>query len=104
MGLPPESESSVPLGLVWFATASAQVLEEFYEHLKNVGVSAATGEGIDAFFEQVQACAEEYRQLYLPELQQRQQVCQVLHCCRKSHSPWRCPGHKQPGRHCSIGM
>ncbi len=51
-----------------------QVLEEFYENLKNVGVSAATGEGMDAFFEQVQACAEEYRQLYLPELQKRQKV------------------------------
>ena len=52
-----------------------QVLEEFYENLKNVGVSAVTGEGMEAFFEQVQACAEEYRQLYLPELQKRQQVC-----------------------------
>ena len=51
-----------------------QVLEEFYENLKNVGVSAVSGEGMDAFFEQVQACAKEYRQLYLPELQKRQQV------------------------------
>ncbi|CAK0757030.1 GPN-loop GTPase 1 [Coccomyxa viridis] len=48
------------------------VLEEFYENLQNVGVSAVTGEGMDAFFQQVQACAEEYRQLYLPELQKRQ--------------------------------
>ena len=51
-----------------------QVLEEFYENLKNVGVSAATGEGMDTLFQQVQACAEEYIQLYLPELQKRQQV------------------------------
>lgn len=51
-----------------------QVLEEFYENLKNVGVSAATGEGMDAFFQQVQACAEEYRQFYLPELQKRRKV------------------------------
>ena len=52
-----------------------QVLEEFYENLQSVGVSAVTGEGMDAFFQQVQACAEEYRQLYLPELQKRQKVC-----------------------------
>ena len=56
------------------AGAPVQVLEEFYENLKNVGVSAVSGEGMDTFFEQVQACAEEYRQLYLPELQKRQQV------------------------------
>ena len=55
-----------------------QVLEEFYENLQNVGVSAVTGEGMDAFFQQVQACAEEYRQLYLPELQKRQKVCSPL--------------------------
>ena len=57
-----------------------QVLEEFYENLQNVGVSAVTGEGMDAFFQQVQACAEEYRQLYLPELQKRQKVRSPLAC------------------------
>lgn len=71
--------------------AVVQVLEEFYENLKNVGVSAATGEGIEAFFEQVQTCAEEYRQLYLPELQRRQQVRAILHLCQaSSYNP--CPG------------
>ena len=69
----------MPFGLQKIASArnpsvSVQVLEEFYENLQNVGVSAATGEGMDTFFQQVQACAEEYRQLYLPELQKRQKV------------------------------
>ena len=58
--------------------AYPQVLEEFYDNLKNVGVSAATGEGMDAFFERVQECAEEDKQLYLPELRRRQQVCTAL--------------------------
>ena len=74
--------------------ALVQVLEEFYENLKNVGVSAATGEGMEAFFNQVQACAEEYRQLYLPELQRRQQVRVTLRLCQDSSckpvaTPWK---------------
>jgi len=51
-----------------------QVLEEFYENLQSVGVSAATGEGMDEFFQKVQACRKEYMQQYLPELQRRQKV------------------------------
>jgi uncharacterized sporulation protein YeaH/YhbH (DUF444 family) len=54
--------------------SGAQVLEEFYENLQSVGVSAATGEGMDDFFASVQACRSEYQALYLPELQRRQQV------------------------------
>ena len=55
-----------------------QVLEEFYENLESVGVSAATGEGMDQFFEKVQACRKEYEQQYLPELQRRQRVGNLL--------------------------
>lgn len=51
-----------------------QVLEEFYENLQSVGVSAATGEGMDEFFQKVQACRREYMEQYLPELQRRQKV------------------------------
>jgi GPN-loop GTPase len=36
------------------------VLDEFYSHLKVVGVSAVTGEGIDEFFDAVKAATEEY--------------------------------------------
>ena len=51
-----------------------QVLEEFYENLQSVGVSAATGEGMDEFFDKLSACRKDYELNYLPELQRRQQV------------------------------
>lgn len=51
------------------------MLEEFYENLATVGVSAATGEGMDDFMKAVQGCAKDYEQHYLPELQRRQEVC-----------------------------
>ncbi|KAK9915746.1 hypothetical protein WJX75_003515 [Coccomyxa subellipsoidea] len=49
------------------------VLEEFYENLQSVGVSAATGEGMDEFFDKLSACRKDYELNYLPELQRRQQ-------------------------------
>jgi GTPase SAR1 family protein len=36
------------------------VLEEFYQHLKVVGVSAVTGEGMNDFMDAVAECAKEY--------------------------------------------
>jgi hypothetical protein len=48
------------------------VLEEFYETLRAVGVSAVTGEGMGEFLEAADGCAKEYRQFYLPELERRQ--------------------------------
>ncbi len=57
-----------------YPAAGVQVLEEFYEGLATVGVSAATGEGMDDFFAAVSACAREYEQHYLPELQRRRRV------------------------------
>jgi len=44
------------------------VLDEFYKHLKSVGVSSMTGEGVAEFFEAVEASREEYEKEYLPEL------------------------------------
>lgn len=47
------------------------VLEEFYQNLQTVGVSAVTGQGMDEFFEAVQRCKEQYANEYLPDLQNR---------------------------------
>jgi hypothetical protein len=45
------------------------VLDEFYQHLKAVGVSSVTGEGITEFFDAVAESREEYNREYLPELE-----------------------------------
>ncbi|KAK7047588.1 hypothetical protein VNI00_006356 [Paramarasmius palmivorus] len=44
------------------------VLDEFYKHLKAVGVSSMSGAGIKEFFDAVEASREEYEKEYLPEL------------------------------------
>ncbi|KAG2346090.1 XPA-binding protein 1 [Suillus weaverae] len=45
------------------------VLDEFYKHLKAVGVSSTTGAGIKEFFEAVEESRETYKIEYLPELE-----------------------------------
>ncbi|KAF7971852.1 hypothetical protein HWV62_19789 [Athelia sp. TMB] len=50
------------------------VLDEFYQHLKAVGVSSVTGAGIDEFFTAVEASREEYETLYLPDLERARAV------------------------------
>lgn len=44
------------------------VLEEFYNNLSSVGVSAATGEGMPELFAAVDAAAKQYEAEYLPDL------------------------------------
>ncbi|CAK5273840.1 unnamed protein product, partial [Mycena citricolor] len=50
------------------------VLDEFYKHLKAVGVSSMTGAGIKEFFDAVDASRTEYEKEYLPELQRARQA------------------------------
>ncbi|KAF9999206.1 hypothetical protein BGZ79_007175 [Entomortierella chlamydospora] len=45
------------------------VLDEFYSHLKVVGVSAVTGAGMDDFLKAVDEAVVEYNQEYKPELE-----------------------------------
>ena len=47
------------------------VLDEFYNHLHKVGVSAATGDGVEDFWEVVQKAAVEYDEGYLVDLKNR---------------------------------
>ncbi|GAA5877025.1 hypothetical protein JCM8547_007495 [Rhodosporidiobolus lusitaniae] len=44
------------------------VLDEFYKHLRAVGVSAMTGEGMEELFDAVREAREEYEKDYKPEL------------------------------------
>ncbi|KAJ7173708.1 hypothetical protein C8R46DRAFT_1083731 [Mycena filopes] len=50
------------------------VLDEFYKHLKAVGVSSVTGAGIKEFFDAVDASRTEYETDYLPELERARQT------------------------------
>ncbi|KAK1734269.1 GPN-loop GTPase 1 [Skeletonema marinoi] len=47
------------------------VLDEFYNHLHKVGVSAATGEGVEEFWTVVEQAAEDYEEGYLVDLKNR---------------------------------
>ena len=60
------------------------VLEEFYENLHAVGVSAVTGEGMEEFFEAVENCRKEYETEYLPELEKRKKEKDELEEKRKA--------------------
>jgi translation initiation factor IF-2 len=49
------------------------VLDEFYSGIRSVGVSAATGEGMEEFFAAIDAARQEYVEHYLPEMQRRKE-------------------------------
>lgn len=48
------------------------VLDEFYKNLRAVGVSSATGDGMESFLGAVNEAREEYLRDYLPEMQRVQ--------------------------------
>jgi hypothetical protein len=52
------------------------VLEEFYNHLSVIGVSAMTGEGVDDFFAAIEEKREEFEKDYRPELERRRAVAE----------------------------
>ena len=76
------------------AASAMQVLDEFYENLQSVGVSAVTGEGMPQLFEAVEKCRDEYYKFYRPEIERKAKVICVqkprmliLDCTRLPYMP-----------------
>lgn len=54
-----------------FNRSLSLVMDEFYSNIRSVGVSAVSGDGIDALFDKLGEAAVEFREVFLPELAQR---------------------------------
>jgi hypothetical protein len=52
-------------------------LQQFYETLETVGVSAATGVGMDLLFEAIDRAAQTYQEEYVPALEARRAEAQA---------------------------
>lgn len=50
------------------------VLDEFYSNLQSVGVSAATGQGINDFLAALESAKREYYEIYKPEIEARKEA------------------------------
>jgi GTPase SAR1 family protein len=68
MDAQPQSQQTFYSSLI---RSMSLVLEEFYANMRNVGVSAMTGQGMVKLFAAIGEASEEYYESYLPELEKR---------------------------------
>ncbi|EEQ85621.1 gro-1 operon protein 2 [Blastomyces dermatitidis ER-3] len=61
-----------------FLNSMSLMLEEFYQHLSVVGVSAMTGDGVDEFFEAVEEKRKEFERDYKPELEKKRKEREMV--------------------------
>ncbi|KAJ6432101.1 hypothetical protein OIU84_019372 [Salix udensis] len=69
-----------------FSQSLSLVLDEFYKNLRSVGVSAVSGAGLDAFFEAIEASAEEYLETYKSDLDKRRAEKQQMEEEQRKHN------------------
>ena len=56
-----------------FNRSLSLVMDEFYNNIRSVGVSAVTGSGIDALLGKFHEASEEFMEVFLPELEKKRQ-------------------------------
>ncbi|CAK9055189.1 GPN-loop GTPase 1 (XPA-binding protein 1 homolog) [Durusdinium trenchii] len=64
----------------------ALVLDQFYSTIRSVGVSAATGVGMDDFFQAVNDARTEYDETYRPEMERRKEGARAAELARRQRA------------------